>query len=75
MNVKIEDKESITDWSIPQLLITEQGKIVLTTGGCYDEDTFSGIDLTDKSNKGASFSVHWQKSLFKKFTGTVTITN
>lgn len=72
--IKETIKEEVINWNVPQLVMTEGGKVVATNGN-HDKDTFNGILLiTDNNLQDINeFSTRWVKYLFKPFKGKLTI--
>lgn len=71
MKIEIEQKgiEAI-NWDIPQLLIADNGEVIITTGDS-DYDSFEGFNFNRKR-----FEDNWAKSsCFKKFNGKITLSN
>lgn len=75
MKVEIQNKEENQeiDWSKPQLVISNEGDVVLITDSQLekeDEDCFCGLRLFD-----SDYSNDWIKDHFRPFNGMVTISN
>ena len=69
-----ENKPSI-DWSKPQLVVSNNGRIVQTTGHCNNE-VFSGLQLINEEGKSnIGYSICWAKDLFEPFNGQITLQN
>ena len=70
MKIEIKNtKEEAINWSVPQLVITDDGDVAITTG--RDEDvTFEAYHFNQEH-----FSKHWEKARFKKFNGEITLSN
>lgn len=69
-----ENKPSI-DWSKPQLVISNNGRLIQTTG-LHEDEVFAGLQLVDwdgRSNVGYSSS--WDKSQFTPFNYPITLQN
>ena len=70
MKIEIKEKETeAINWNIPQLVITDDGDVVITTGE-HKDDTFEGYNLNQKR-----FSDGWAKRCFKKFNRKITLSN
>jgi len=52
------------DWSIPQWVISEDGKIVFSNG-FHDDDSFEGTALPCTQSPIGEFCKHWGKSCYK----------
>ena len=70
MKIEIKEKENdAINWDINQLVIAKDGEVALTSGK-HKDDIFEGYNFNQKL-----FSKTWTKSRFKKFNGTVTLSN
>jgi hypothetical protein len=73
MKVTVNNKEEKEiDWDVSQLLITKEGRKVLTTGK-HKADSFEGLSIdwygvTD-------FGSNWSKNLFTLYKGSITLEN
>lgn len=76
MKVEVNNNKEEIDWNKPQLLISNQGCIVQTTGEC-NHHSFGAIclDVGGTFNTLFGFSTLWSKVDFKPFKGTVTLQN
>lgn len=70
-----ENKVDEIDFSVKGQILIYNKSIVVTTGK-HSEDEFEAfcISLKDKSDRGLFKTTYdWNKSVFRKFNGTITI--
>lgn len=75
---EIKQSEKPIDWTIPnQLLISNVGRIVKTTGRCINENVFEGVTIfaSPKSFIDLPYSSTWMKKTFKLLEGTIILKN
>lgn len=73
--INIQQKKQEIDWSIPMWVVTENGKVVLTTGR-HNKDYFWGTSLPHQENLVGLYGA-WRKNSFTPLQGehTITISN
>ena len=70
MKIEIGEIENeVINWDINQLVIADDGEVVITTGN-HEDNAFEGISFDEPI-----FSDDWAKAEFKKFNGKITLSN
>ena len=73
--VKNKHEKLIKNWDNAQLVISNTGMIVQTTG-FHERDVFSGVQITNENKQvDVQYNCFWNKSFFKPFHGTITLEN
>ena len=70
--MKVETKTEEINWDKPQLVVSDDGTIVLTNNKHTARD-FQGFKIgTNQDGLSYSFEANWHKSVFKPFHGTIS---
>ena len=69
MKIEINNKEQNTEIKFPCLMVSKNGNIVIMT------KQKEGFAVKHNSEKIGYYSTDWDMSVFKPFTGSITLSN